>query len=145
MQLNAPVFSAVAEQRGLSNRQIALQAGINPRTLGRLRLGERTVSDETMTRLAKVLAIDVELIREPDGPFQLNADLFTAVADQRGLSNRQIAQQAGIDPRTLERLRSGERAVPEETLAKLAEVLAVDSALIRLPYKPTASSSAAPQ
>lgn len=68
MRLNSPVFNAVAKQRGLSNRRIALNAGINPRTLGRLRAGERTVSEETLERLAEVVGVDVDLIRLPHAP-----------------------------------------------------------------------------
>lgn len=68
MRLNSPVFDAVATQRNLSNRQIALRAGVNPRFLGRLRKGERTASKKTIQKLADVVAIDLDLILLPHEP-----------------------------------------------------------------------------
>lgn len=68
MRLNSAVIDAVAAQKGLSNRQLAIGAGINPRTLGRLRTGERTASKATIQRIADQLGVELDLIMLPHRP-----------------------------------------------------------------------------
>lgn len=68
MRLNSAVVDAVARQKHLSNRQLAISAGINPRFLGRLRKGERTASRETIQRIADQLGLELDLVMLPHQP-----------------------------------------------------------------------------
>jgi transcriptional regulator with XRE-family HTH domain len=68
MRLNSSIVDAVAKQKELSNRRLAIKAGVNPRFLGRLRKGERTASRETIQRIADELGVEVDLILLPHSP-----------------------------------------------------------------------------
>lgn len=66
--MNSAVVDAVAQQKHLSNRQLAIRAGVNPRFLGRLRKGERTASEATIQRIANELGLELDLVMLPHEP-----------------------------------------------------------------------------
>lgn len=49
-------------QRGLSRRQLALRAGVDPATVGRIEAGKRIGSLRMLATLATALEVDPELL-----------------------------------------------------------------------------------
>lgn len=73
MRLNSPVVDLMASERCLTNRQLALKVGVNPRFLGRFRKGERTASLGTIQRIADVLEVPLDSILLPHRPVKEQA------------------------------------------------------------------------
>ncbi len=60
------------------------------------------------------------------GPSEELGRLLTRLRDERGLSQKQVAQLAEISNSTLSRLESGERGVSREVLDRICDVLNLD-------------------
>jgi len=60
------------------------------------------------------------------GPSEGLGPLLTRLRDERGLSQKQVAQSARISNSTLSRLESGERGVSREVIDRISDVLKLD-------------------
>ena len=60
------------------------------------------------------------------GPSEDLGQLLTRLRDERGLTQKQVADQAGISNSTLSRLESGDRGVSREVLDRICAVLELD-------------------
>jgi transcriptional regulator with XRE-family HTH domain len=64
--------------------------------------------------------------RLASGPSEELGRLLTRLRNERGLAQKQVAQQAEIDNSTLSRLESGDRGVSREVLDRICGVLELD-------------------
>ncbi|MGW0657797.1 helix-turn-helix domain-containing protein [Streptodolium elevatio] len=108
---------------GLSQGELALQAGVSPSVISRLEGGQRAHPQmEHAHAIAEALGGDVESLG------LIPSDLHP-LARQRwvqGLSQQELADASGVPYRRIRRIEEGERDLDPETRAAIAAVVAAD-------------------
>lgn len=61
-KINAKLVRTLIFERGLSLRQLAMQAGLNAATVGKLIRDGATASIKTISKLAKVFGVDANTL-----------------------------------------------------------------------------------
>lgn len=107
-------------QKDLSQRQLALAAGLTPPTIANLESGRSTPSERTIHRIANVLGVPAEELLELTDTGHLPLAKFRKAA---GLSQQRLAELAGISEPTVWAIESGNSRGSIETLQAISEVL----------------------
>lgn len=110
------------QDRGLTLAEAAEEAGISPSYLSEIERGAVYPSTQTLKRLADSLGVPVSALVGEGG--LLGAKLREA-REQQGLTQAELAREAGVSPGLIGQIEHGRVQPSLETVEKIAKVLGV--------------------
>ncbi|MEU2004712.1 helix-turn-helix domain-containing protein [Rhodococcus sp. NPDC019627] len=115
---------------GLSRGALSRALGVDPSTIHKWETSRSHPEPEHLTRITETLGIPLDRLLVVPRNRQVLADLRILA----GLTQRQVANRAGISTTTIGKIERGEASLSDRHAAALADVLCVDERTIRAAY-----------
>lgn len=116
---------ALREEKGLNLNQLASLTNLSPTYLSEIEREESIPSLATLRKLATFFQIPIGLFLGNNVCGNIVAEKLTRARKQKGLSQKELAELAGVSPGLVGQLEKGKVNASLKTLKKLAEVLGV--------------------